>query len=1223
MSERRIVARKPPQDSLAHPRGPGCGGAGARSPLRGSPRGKAPACSFAPGLLLLATVGLVATVHAAHPVASWDLSSRGPQVVEAVGIAPTPPASRPTPASSSTAPSTTRALATTAASCPLPSEDRTDGLRLSRDGQWSLPAFVVPTGAAVVLEDLIWFRFEGDGFGRSRGWNGRVELVAFDPGGPRIAVRCSSTRRDGLMEYHDGQGWKPTGMVLREGVDYALRTVFRPAEGTMDVHLVEPSEPPEGGPRAPTTRSTSMPSTHDMRASPQQADTHGTCARAVLRPLPGPDRNVPILSRAPCGLLPRQTVRRLLRITGGPEFSTRIRRWQLWDRTLPMTSAVSASEGGKVASLEVARAVRVNGPVKLTHAAEGTVRATFEAQVGLHDSLRSETPWKTTFAEPIRHIQDVPMLALCGIGSRGDRALRKFRPPRTPFEVGVAFKLPPDLPPMRSIDLVRFVLEDGKTTIGPYVQVLAGMHDLKNGRWACRLAAQVGEPSPAVDGTPILLDTWYGLGLSVDPIAGTFTASLASWGKDPPPSLRTSTTGPTPAKTPTPPAKRAALFGGKPVKFFGVSRLPREIGWLFAAEGGFRTLGEPVELDAKPSIVLPLPNKSEPWTSPAAMADMTCREKWLEILSTHGGSSLIRIDLTEGTTRFLARFFGEKPAHAFDWDETLNGYWWVQPEGKYLAELRDPNGKPMTSKDRPGGETPQSSLEIAPEDDRKAVKGQGRLEATPEDLFFVTWDRGIYRVAGKTAPPTAFDYRKAFHKNLRYGGVACDDQILLLAGPYGVPNAGRILAVDLGSGQPIRRLSLRRHLQGITAVAGDGARLFALGAADRVILSTDWPTPNTLGLIRPVLFVGRMDVAAVHERTEWSLLPPEEGLPAWKGKITEAGTAPSGHKKYQITQAVLDDPKPTFLVGRTLGQVRWLELRLHSTAPAQALQISLTTKPSGVAKRFYVALVDPDVAQASADIPSPCTAKQFFASNEVLPDAFSALRKFKPPADTDPVFVYPAKKGAMDVALDLLDSIGMEADAWMGTIALRSIGPPCTVEHLDVRADASVHVGAMTGSLLGDVVDLGHIGCRLIGWEIDGEGIDERDDEATLSVRTANARVELPERAWRAMPRPVPPTGPTTTSAATSIRAEPMPLGRFLQWRMGLTTESLHDPPAVSRIRLRLAGGRPAEQGAPSPQPYQDWRTWWPIIFAVPVACFLIWFAFLRGSATDRDPRSS
>jgi len=1345
----------------------------------------------------------------------------------------------------------------------------TSGLVLRADGQWLLPPTTVPTADGTILEDLLWFRFDGDRFGRSQEWSGRVEIVAFEGGGPRVAVRCSSTRRDGSMAYHDGHEWRQTGALLRSGVDYLIRTVFKTAEGRADIYLIEASR--EGPSRGPivgtplTTQATTVPSTGPAGGASQPSTNRSTTRGAppsrayAVSPCLTTGREVRIVAGAPCPVFESPTVRRTIRVDGDVEFSTTVKRWQLWDTTTTGQEGVGRAERRTIATLPLANAADLAGPLQVCRLDSGRHVVSFRRKVGLEDDFRSAAGWAGEPDDRIVDEQGGPVLAARGLGSLGQSVSKAFMPPRVPFHLRVVFKLPPDTPPMRTIDLVRLIRKDTRTTIGPYVQLLAGMHDLGNGRWGARLAAQVGQPQPLVDTNPVKLDTWYELALAVNPVGGVYTATLTALGKDRPAKLYVPTTGPAsmpamstktgPApKTPEP--KPVAVFGGKPQKFFGLSQLPNEMALLFEAEGAYRSLGAPVALPVKPSFVLPVADKARPWATPAMMTDMTYRDGRLEILNTHGGASLITVDLADGTLAFAEKAFGPHPGQALAWDPSRGCYWWVQPTGRFLlerrwpdwreisafsaavttrpanrfgilpvrgpvtvdgkldewdrsgvcgpftddatkvgardatfcamydatclylaAEIHDPDplknvavpaGKAFDVGDLvtfrfcldpagegagPAGSQPSSTASVvsvhfwhnhqqkktysvlttappgtqpaadakisgpagvqvkmipwpdkdprgkgytleaacpcrsvrrswapAPGDvvgfstsvvwgdpggskavgsvtafgqtradgvassegrailarqgefaslDRNEViglHGNGRLAATAKDLFLVTWEKDLYRVEGKTGDPVTFSYRQSFSNSLRFAGVAADERTLLLAGPYGAPNAGTILAINLASGQPIQQFSLRRYVQGITSLAGDGKQLYALAATERMILGCDWPGRRLLGLTCPVLWVGRIDIVPTHVVDRLDLITATGPMPKWGGSLSRQKDAKTGTERFAVGNATLQWPAPTVVVGDTLGQLRKLRVRVLPVGPAQALQIALVPKPVGKARSVYVAALD---AKAAAQWPlrgRRTTAKAFFAEPGYVSDAKSPLRHFKPASGGEPVLVLSAGAEPVEIELDLMKDFGLAVDTWVGQVQLRSIGAPCQVEAMSVLPAADVHVGPTEGMLVGDVVDLQHADYELLDWRSDLSPADREGDELAVWVRSANERTELPYLGWQPVGgRSTAPPAATTQPRTASTRS-PIRLGRYVQWRLNLGSIHIHEPPSVSSVRLVLAGGPGLGLAAVPASVAQPWRKWWPLIFATPVACLLIWFIFVRRSGKRGGP---
>ncbi len=1353
----------------------------------------------------------------------------------------------------------TRSAATSTAPGILPPRV---GLALHKDGQWLLAPVRVPTGKDACLEDLVWFRFEQDQFGRSRDWDGHVELVAFDAGGPRVAVRCSSTRRDGAVAYHDGHQWRQTGVLLRGGVDYLLRTVVRTDQGTADIYLIEPgSEHPVTEPIVTGPISTQPTTTRSIKASVGTA--RGPYA---VRPLLSTGRRVRVASAAPYTAFMRSAVRRTFRVTGRPLFATVVHRWQLWDATRPAQAVMDHTGRHVTVALAAAGAIGTVGRLDLVRLPSGRAAGRFHPQVGLHDDFRSPAGWsgppgdrageRGRGAGRVPRVVDEqggPALRVCGLGAVGDGASKAFLPPRVPFDLRVVFKLPPDTAPMRTIDLVRLIRRDTRSTIGPYVQLLAGMHDLGNGKWAARLAAQVGQPQPVVDGNPVHLDTWYELVLRVDPITGTYTAALTALGEDRPAKLYTPATQPAsgpaqPANKQQPPPKPAPVFGGNPQKFFGLSRLPNEMALLFQAEGAYRTLGLPIELDVRPSFVLPVPDNARPWTNPATMRDMTCRDGRLEILNSHGGGSLLTIDLVDGTMAFTEKAFGDRAGQALAWDQVLGCYWWVQPAGRFLLERRLPDvrhvsmfspkattrpaarfrilpapaqvtvdGK-LDEWDRRGGCGPLTNdgtqvgtrdatvyamhdddalylaaevhdadplinvavpagkqfdtgdlvtfrlgidpssgassrpstqpavgarrvslhlwynhqqkkeyvviasrtaasqsaqpagdanahapkdvrikmspwtgndprgkgytLEVAcpwgalPGDagfqsgdtvwfsstvvwgnpagsqsvdsvtayggvdsagavvgwgravlvppDRPAplrrdevipLQGNARLAATANDLFCVTPDKGIFHLKGKTGKPETFDYRKAFNPKIQFAGVAADEQTLLLAGPYGAPNAATILAVNLSSGQPIRRFSLKRYVKGITSLATDGKRLYCLAANDRMILGCDWTGRRLLGLTAPVLLAGLIDIEPANPTERLDLITTGGQMPNWSGAIKRVKDDGAGVELFTVQQATLAWPKPTLIVGDTLGQFRTMRLQLRPVGPAQALRIALQPKPTGKPRGVYVATLD---AKSASQWPLPerrTTAKTFFAGPGYVRDEKSPLRQFKPPDEDELVFLLPAGSESTALDLDLVKEFGLAADTWVGQIQMKAIGTACKVDQLAVHAAETAHPGAVDGMLIGDVIDLEHVGHELLEVRSDLEPAGRDGDELTVSIRSANDRTELGYLGWRRVVGGSTASRPASAQPQAGRIQQPIRLGRYLQWRLGLSSIHTHEPPSVSTIRLVLAGGPQFATSVVQAGTTLSWRTWWPAILGAPVACWLIWLAFFRRRA--------
>ncbi|MBN1343432.1 MAG: hypothetical protein JXQ73_12165 [Phycisphaerae bacterium] len=1105
------------------------------------------AVTFIVGLLIV-SAAINRTAPAMHQVAGDDFAPTSATVVQFLPEARSLP---PTDTRASTRPTTTRAT----------TKPTDAGLVLDRDGEWSLAPIDLPTSADAVIEDLAWVRFEGNEFGRCRDWNGRVEIVAFDAGGPRIAVRCSRIRTDGVLEYHDGNEWRQAGAVLRGGVSYLIRTVFRCDTNAAEIYLFE---------------------------------------AAGVEPSLTPGRETTVARAPRCLPLECRRVRRLFRVRGGPTFSTIVKRWQLWDVSSPGRAVVSEEGGFPSVSIPVDHAVSIAGQLCLDPPAAESRRATFSPRVGLDADFASTAGWAGLQHDQLADEQGTPALIVKGLGSLGQRPRKSFMPPRAPFDVQVVFKLPIQAPPMRTIDLVRMVRTDTGTTIGPYVQLLAAMQDMGKGAWAGRIAARVEQPQPVIDAAPILPDTWYELRLKVDPVQAVYTGTLTSLGKD------------RPASTQTAPSKPTSVWGGNAQKFFATTRLPKEMALAFEAEGAYRSLGGAVELETRPSIVLPIPDASRPWANPATMHDMTYRDGRLEILSSHAGASLLRVDLSSGALEFVDKAFGSQPGQALAWDQSLRCYCWVRPDKPFLLERRAPR-TPFAATTLP------KPVPLHP---------NGRLAATNQDVFFVTWEKGIYRLAGKQGEATELDYRGQYDAQLRFAGVAASDEMLLLAGPYGAPNAGMVVAVDLASGRPIQRFSLRRYVQGITAMAAGQGKLYALSANDRAILSCDWPDPEALGLTSPTLVVARARIEPEQTLSRLDLISPSAPMKNLSGSVPRVKDPKTGLERFQVTQATLQDATPTIVIGDTLGQLRTMCLQLHAGGPARALRITAVPRPVGKPSSVYVAIVDEPSASRWPLDQERTTADRFFTGADYVRDPKSPLRQFKPDENSAPVFVLPAKEGSEQVRIDMVQDFAFPPDTWIGQVQLQTIGPPSLIEALSVEAADGVSVGPRRGELIGDVLDLGQGGQELIDWQSDMAPAGRSGDEISLWIRSADDRTELARTAWGQVaavraPSTGPTSTPSTTQSQSSRPAASAKLGRYLQWRLGVTTERVHEPPSVSTIRLVLSDraiAGPVSDATPKPAP----RQWWPIIFAMPAACLLAWIvlSFLRSRRPTADDRS-
>jgi hypothetical protein len=1136
--------------------------------------------------MVLGALGLNIPAKALHQIAGRDFGAGDANGIELVRQ-PVEMRTTTSVASTSTAPASGPAVSSTSGR-PAATQS---GLQLTeagwlvqQDGEWLLPQVDVPVGAEVVIEDLLWFRLEGEQFGRSRDWNGRVELVAFDAGGPRISVRCSSIRQDGTVEYHDGHEWRQTGAILRGDVSYLLRTVFRTDRGNAEVTLIEPG---------PTDSS----------------------EKGALEPLLSTGRQVQLVSGIHSGMLERGTVRRSFRVSGRPLFATVLRRWQLWNLTEAGQVLVPRGDSRAIVPLMAAGAVQVTGALRMRRLQPGQMAVSFEPQLGLLDDFRCQAGWSGQPEDRIVTEQGGPVLIVSGLGSLGCGADKRFLPPRVPFDLRIVFKLAVDAPPLRTIDLVRLIRKETRSPVGPWVQLLCGAHDLGNGKWAARLAAQVGQPQPVIDGNPVLPDTWYELAVKVDPVVGIYTVALTSLGKERPARLFRPATQPASLPSspqPGPPAPAPVpVFGGQPQRFFGLSQLPHEMVIAFSAEGAYHPLGRPIELDARPTLVLPIPDNTKPWTNPATLSDMTYRDGRLEVLSAHGGASLLSINLADGAGELVEKAFGPRPGQSLAWDQWLNCYWLVQSEGKFLLERRRPDHRDVSpfspgAATQPGGPPP-----VIP------MLGNCRLAVNSKDLFCVTWDNVIFHLEGKKAPAKEFYYRKEWADPLRFAGVAADDETLLLAGPYGAPNAATILAVDLASGLPIRQFSLRRYIQGITSLANDSKRLYVLAANDRLVLSCDWPDRRALGLTSPVLMVGRIDMQPVNAADRLDLIGLAPTMPQWSGAISRTKDAQTGVESFTVQQASLRLNNPAVVTGATAGEFARMQASIRLAGPAQVLQVAFQPLPVGKPRSAYLAALDEKTASRWPLPQQRTTARQFFLGADFIRDEKSPLRQFKPANDDDLVVLLPAGQEWRDIRLDLCGDFALPAEQWVGQIELSAIGAPCQVGRLWLEAASAAQTGPAEGMLLGGVVDLDRAGYELADWQSDLTPADRPGEQQVLSVRSADDRTELGYQDWREVPRTTADAtsgrSPATRASGLLARPATIRLGRYVQWRVELSTPYVHEPPMLAKVDLILIGesDRRAKAVAP-PMPADTWRTWWPMIFAAPLACWLIWFAFLR-----------
>lgn len=791
--------------------------------------------------------------------------------------------------------------------------------------------------------------------------------------------------------------------------------------------------------------------------------------------------------------------------------------------------------------------------------------------------------------------------------------------PRAPFHLRLGFRIPEQAPALRETDLVRLVVSGSKATVGPTIKLLSGMRVASSGGYMGRLAAIEMQPKPVVDGHAIQPDLWHELLLTVDPIRGQFTAAGLVHGQTPP-ALDAPPPGTKGDGRPTP--QWIPLFGGGPRKFFAMADPPCEVALQIGSEGAYRPAVVPLELAVGPSIVLPKHDAQRPWANPALLADMTWRDNRLEILCAHAGASLVRVEPTSGAWAFVEKMFGPNPGQALAWDAARSCYWWVEPKAPHHLQAR------RSAETVPAGSSPTTVTASAPAEKQGEspqpiiLHPHGRLSATATDLFYVSGSQSIYRWQGKSGRLAEFDYREAFDKKFRYAGVAADEHTVLFAGPYEAVNAAYVMAVDLVSGRPIRRFSLRHAAGGITAMTRARRRLYVLAANDRLILDAPWPEDEALGLTQPVMQVSGVKARPLLARESVSLLPADPELKrAWKGDLKQQQGKSPNDTVYAFGNATLSLPEPTLVVGNTLGECRYLELRPADLPPGRALHLTLHPSPVGKPHGVYVAATESARSKAATqpDRPVRTDAETFFTTDVFVADAKSPLRKHKPDQDDAPTFVLAAHQSTT-LVLDLIADLGLRPGTWIGQVRLTGIGQRIELHGVTARAADDVVRGAMTGAMFGRVLDFGEGVHRLDHAKIELAPQGRRGDRVTLKLRTAANRTALPYAAWQditSTPLTTFATSPSTTSGiAASADGVPV-LQRFVQWRLDLASPHACEPPVLSGVELHVARRPIPRQAAVAPKPYQQWRTWWPVIFAVPAACVLVWFAFLRRSRDD------
>ena len=489
------------------------------------------------------------------------------------------------------------------------------------------------------------------------------------------------------------------------------------------------------------------------------------------------------------------------------------------------------------------------------------------------------------------------------------------------------------------------------------------------------------------------------------------------------------------------------------------------------------------------------------------------------------------------------------------------------------------------------------------------------MTAGPEDLYFITKEGAVLRYNKFLSARGVIPMEKMFGGVPLFSAVACVDHFLYLGTRRDSPiYPSHVICIDTTTWNPLFNVDLTETFPDVTAMAADGETMHLFDRGSPRVMTFKLPPRHELAPQKTFVYIDDVELTALKIAEDIRLLPdPSGGTAGWE-PVNGMVKNPSGEGWVlrQNRGAVVYERSNIAYVGKEQSQYGWLKLHtLEPRSDSGMLNVDVRTAETPYVRRVAVFYTRGErLIRAAPELYGRnYTVEEFFAEKGLSPWHYHFrwwARHLEGPVEDvylRKIRMLPAGKGYHEHVFSLEKDLDIKPGETINGILLshwRETPPVLSVTLSPSEWTAPEEVSGVVTSL----PVLLEEGARRLDW-LSWEGVpfDPARGRLTMEVRTAGGKYFIDRVPW---------------TPIDNRRRLGLPLERYVQWRLRMSTKDVWRPPGVSRLLFGLSRREVPVEAVHEPTGGR--RLW--LLLIVPAAAAFAYFIIGRKTWWERKRRA-
>lgn len=485
------------------------------------------------------------------------------------------------------------------------------------------------------------------------------------------------------------------------------------------------------------------------------------------------------------------------------------------------------------------------------------------------------------------------------------------------------------------------------------------------------------------------------------------------------------------------------------------------------------------------------------------------------------------------------------------------------------------------------------------------------VAAGPDELYFVLKDGTLTKSDKFLATRSAVPVEKMFGGTPLFSAAACVDQYLYVATRSDstiLPS--HVICIDTGNWNPLFSVDLKDKYPEVTTMTADGETLYLFDRNSADVAMFKLPPTHELAPQKTFLYVDNMELTERKEAQDIQLIPdPSGGVSGWTppGAVMphEKGRGWVVRSRYVATY----DKSNIAYVGTGASQKGYLKLRTLDPAGRSVLYIDV--RPGdGPLVHSVVLLYLGQTKHIKDNIAlwgKTYTLKQFFEEKRfkawwgVSPSWRQSLEGPVNGRRLMAIGMLALGQNVQEHVFSLEEDFGIKPGETVSGIRLVQRWTAVPILSLTLSLSESMPHEESTGTVtsLPVLLDASTRTLEWVSWE--DVPFDSSRGSAKVFVRTAPEKYFMEGERW---------------TAVENRRHLGSPLGRYLQWRLEMSTRDPWRPPGVRDLVFGLGEAATGRDGHGSSR-------WAWLLLVIPAAAAVAYFLIGRKSWWKRKRRAA